>query len=379
MAEIKHVSSTGDFFPSLDGVRGIAVIGVVAFHYAYFNPASEIQRYFLAISRTGFMGVPIFFVLSGFLISLTVIKAQDRFSIKSYALRRAAKIYPPFVLSLIIFSILSLAWRDSINLVPSAFAYIITIPNFTPGWDDINPVYWSLMVEIHFYIVFPILFFALRCCVKYPELYVAVILATVPAAIRLLTHLEEVTSTGDWFHNAQVFPKALDNFALGILFSHIYCNKVKYRHLIKCSHYLSVAGAALLIATFSFCAVLHYKTPIVDPLSDPNRTWMFEFFRYAPAVSTFLLLFVIYQPASSIFSQALSFKPLRYTGVISYEWFLFHYPPAQFIGYVIGRVDGDLTLYMARTAVPLILTFGLSSYVYHKFSAPILNLAKQKK
>lgn len=379
MQPSEHKSSTGDFFPVMDGIRGLAVLSVVVYHLAYFNPASPVQKVFSSIAKAGFIGVPIFFVLSGFLISLTVIKSQNRFSVRSYLLHRGAKIFPPFLISLLLFSLLSLQWKDTHNLWGSAVAYVFTVPNFTSGWDEINPVYWSLMVEMHFYLVFPLLFFLAKRFSRCPELWCAGILLVIPATIRLLGHLPIDVHTDTWHPHAQIFPRALDNFALGIIFSHIYVNRSKYDWIISRSAGIAYFGIFILVSSYLCSAGVNYFLPFESPYNDPDRIWKFELFRYLPAAGTFLSLFCIFMKENALISRLLMFAPLQFAGVISYEWFLFHYPPALYLSHVIGQTDGNMMLYLGRTLLPFVLTFIFSALLFHFVSNPIMNWAKKIK
>ena len=375
----EHKSSTGDFFPALDGIRGCAILSVVIFHLAYFNPASPIQNLLFSFTKAGFMGVPVFFVLSGFLISYLVIKTQDEFSAIFYAFRRASKILPPFLISLFLFSLLALVWKNPKNIWLSAAAYLLTLPNFTSGWDGINPVYWSLMVEMHFYIIFPIMFFLIRKFSTRPELWCALILLAVPTSIRLLHHLPLDTHKEMWFCNAQMFPRALDNFTFGILFAHICINKNKYKPLVRKSALLTYIGVCILLISYFLCGIVNYLLSAENPYSYPNRLWVFEIFRLLPAMGTFFLLFCIFLPKNNLIIKILMYAPLRYVGLISYEWFLFHYPPAQYLAHLIGQSEGSLTLYLSKTLIPFIVTFVFAALLYHFVSNPVIMRAKKIK
>src|ERR1700744_2002716 len=156
---IKHwelSSSTGKHFDVLDGLRGMAILLVVSFHTLYTNPAhgfaARLAGYFIS---AGWMGVPIFFVLSGFLISFPFFKARKTdpnfWSQRGYAPRRIAKILPPFYLSIAIF--IPFYWwqfHDPAYLV-SAWKWATGLANFVQIPVGFNLSYWSLIVESHFY------------------------------------------------------------------------------------------------------------------------------------------------------------------------------------------------------------------------------------
>lgn len=378
MSATNHHTTSGEFFPSLDGIRGIAVLSVVIYHTVYFNPNHTLQMFIYSFTKAGFMGVPIFFVLSGFLISFTVIRTQEKFSINKYIARRAAKIIPPFVLSLIIFSLLASYWKGSENILQSALAHFFTIANFTSGWVEINPVYWSLMVELHFYIIFPLLYFALKRVSKYPELWVAFLLLLIPMAMRITTHMPASTDPALWHHNANMFPKALDNFVLGILFAHILSRRSQYEWLIRRSGKLCMIGIAILMLAFVASATHSLSQSIADFTQPKPSPMIFELFRCLPAIGTFFLLFCIFLPSNFLVSRLLAFPPLQYMGLISYEWFLFHYPPVQFMGSIVGNADGNTFLYCAKTLFPFSIALAFSAMVYHFVSKPILDWSKSK-
>jgi peptidoglycan/LPS O-acetylase OafA/YrhL len=147
---------------SLDGMRAVAV-AIVFVHHAGIN------RF------PGGFGVTIFFFLSGFLITTLLRMEFDRsgtISLRDFYLRRVLRIFPPFYLVWALVTGLTLvgALRD-VHLTPSALlAQVLYVSNYfdTTGahwWADRAPgtwVFWSLAVEEHFYLVFPLLYLLLR-------------------------------------------------------------------------------------------------------------------------------------------------------------------------------------------------------------------------
>ena len=143
--------STGNHFAVLDGLRGIAILFVVIYHTFYFNPEhGVIARGMGHILKMGGIGVPIFFVLSGFLISFPFfqMKAKDvRYWYQNgYFKRRVGKIIPPFYLSIILIVMFFwLVFHDGSYFNP-AWKWALGLGNFM----TINPKYplpigaWSL-------------------------------------------------------------------------------------------------------------------------------------------------------------------------------------------------------------------------------------------
>jgi peptidoglycan/LPS O-acetylase OafA/YrhL len=149
--------------PSLDGLRGGAFL-LVFFGHAL--PAA-----FLRFVPPAF-GVTVFFVLSGYLITTLLRKEFDRsgtLSLREFYLRRALRILPPFYIVLVLSSLLTEvhAVEGHVTL-PALGAYVLHAANYWHiyrGLHDIpggTSVYWSLAVEEHFYLLFPMLYWAMR-------------------------------------------------------------------------------------------------------------------------------------------------------------------------------------------------------------------------
>jgi peptidoglycan/LPS O-acetylase OafA/YrhL len=253
-----HRPSSGDFFPALDGLRGIAVLCVVLRHTLYFNPAHPLQKALFFLSQSGRLGVPIFFVLSGFLIAHTCFKVRGPFDVAAYAARRTAKIVPPFLLSLVVCSVV-LAWWKGVAGIPLTFlANVVTLPHFSRHWLMMSPGHWSLMVEMHFYVALPLVYFGLRRFTPWADWITFALFFTVPLVVRLATHLPLTADYNDWVHHAVVFPRALDNFAFGILFAVLYGRYRAHPAMPRWAGKLTLAGAIVLPASFVLHAWLEY-------------------------------------------------------------------------------------------------------------------------
>lgn len=127
----------------LDFLRGIAILLVLLRHQPLFNFTSEM----------GWIGVDLFFVLSGFLVSGLLFKEYLKFGdIKPslFLIRRGFKIYPIYYISFLFYLSLLLFKKD-IKIV-DLLSELFFIQNYTNGVGAINPVSWSLAVEEHFYI-----------------------------------------------------------------------------------------------------------------------------------------------------------------------------------------------------------------------------------
>ena len=142
----------------LDGLRGIAVLGVMSEHYIGWMPIPAL--------RCGWLGVDLFFILSGFLITsiLLGLRTQERYFGVFYA-RRALRIFPPYFLGLIVYFAVALAGRQLgsaqlwlryifyySSLIPSQDPHLTAVPAVLPTVVILGlAVLWSLSVEEIYY------------------------------------------------------------------------------------------------------------------------------------------------------------------------------------------------------------------------------------
>ena len=163
-------------FRTLDGFRALAILLVIGFHYfVRWTPpdnCTNLYPYGSAFSgfpmfRYGYLGVQIFFIISGFVITMTLFRSR---SIGDFARKRFARLFPTMLLcSALTFSFLHLfphsafqiPWR---NFLPSLTFIdpIIWRKIVGPSVGPIDGVYWSLFVEVKFYFWAAVLFFGLR-------------------------------------------------------------------------------------------------------------------------------------------------------------------------------------------------------------------------
>ncbi len=144
------------FMPELDTLRGIAVLGVLFLHGFYWQYAhlsfGHVARVFMNVTQPGWIGVNLFFVLSGFLITGILVDSKDRpHYYRRFYTRRALRILPPYYALLILLLLLHTASAAFVGL---SFVYLANVTNLFGVACDYGPV-WSLAVEEHFYIAWP--------------------------------------------------------------------------------------------------------------------------------------------------------------------------------------------------------------------------------
>lgn len=159
--QTEFTSSTVGYIPSLDGIRALSLVIVFAAH-------AGLDRWV-----PGMWGLAVFFFLSGFLIT-TLLRAEwertGTIDLRQFYGRRAVRILPPFYVVFVGASVLTLLGVLPGSLHPAAvLMQFLHLGNYeivrSGWWDGRAPgtwVLWSLAVEEHFYLVFPLLYVALR-------------------------------------------------------------------------------------------------------------------------------------------------------------------------------------------------------------------------
>ncbi|MCI5191132.1 MAG: acyltransferase [Candidatus Electrothrix sp. AS4_5] len=172
--DFKRITSSGNFIPEIDGLRFIAIVSVVLFHLSRFIIEKDTHQYNDTIDYSflnfifshGHIGVPLFFVISGFILGIPFakhyIKKEQRVSIKKYFLRRLTRLEPPYILimSLLLFGAVYVARAISLDEgIKSYFSSIFYSHNLIYPGDlpHLNCVAWSLEIEVQFYIIAPLI------------------------------------------------------------------------------------------------------------------------------------------------------------------------------------------------------------------------------
>ncbi len=161
---------TLEHLPALDGLRAVAIVAVLFSHSAtqLFGESGVFQNRILStIASHGRLGVDLFFAISGFLIThrlLAEVQATGHISLKSFYIRRIFRILPPYMLYLIVIVLLSMCGKVTVRAweIGSSLLFLRNyFMSWTTGGESTNH-FWSLAVEEHFYLLWPILLILLR-------------------------------------------------------------------------------------------------------------------------------------------------------------------------------------------------------------------------
>lgn len=146
-------------FVAIDGLRGLAILMVTIYHiwgHMGLPPVVFAGIDLTPLVRNGHLGVPLFFTLSGFCLYYPLVKKEQWSSWKQFYERRALRILPGYWLSLIVFFIPFAMWAGW-RMTASHFLSHVTFTEtfFFDHRLSVNAVWWSLAVEIHYYLIFP--------------------------------------------------------------------------------------------------------------------------------------------------------------------------------------------------------------------------------
>ena len=215
-----HVHSAR--LPGLDSLRAIAVVWTMLFHSFLVGGLGEDWQW---LQQYGWMGVDLFFVLSGFLIGqqvLAPLARGERFSFGDFYLRRAFRILPAFWAVLAVY-LLWPGFREAPGMEPWwKFAGFFVNLSIDYGSNAAFSHAWSLCVEEHFYLLFPLLaigFARLRSGAALAMFCAALVLGGIALRSAIWLHFDALDPAYNWFVEALYYPtwNRLDGLLAGVL------------------------------------------------------------------------------------------------------------------------------------------------------------------
>ena len=350
----------------IDGLRGIAILMVVCCHGIYVNPNSGPTTQFVgALISAGSGGVILFYGISGFLISWPFWKrkfAAGRQAVPpGYAQRRFWKIYPPLALSVVVLTPVYIILNHDGSYIPMAAKWLAGIPFFMPISGKLNPVMWTLVIEVQFYMVLPLVFLALRKVPANVCLWIIPLLfLIVPVAFRAWTGLSATFKPEINSH----FPSALDSFCFGIWVAAM----DNRGGLGKRWASLGLAGVCVWAVALLLVAWAGTHPGSLGMALNTGAAWIEK-------IGAGLLLCFIANPQQA-FARLLCSPSLRWCGIISYEWYLLHQPIFIWVRAIVGPAGGNVALYAAIVGGAFLLGGILSALTYRCFSLPLLKYGR---
>lgn len=333
--------------PDIDGLRAVAVLPVLFYHLG------------ISLAPGGFVGVDVFFVISGYLIT-SLISAemhQGTYSITNFYVRRARRIFPALfvmcavtALFVLLFGLPSDAKRFSSALAAATLfgsnIYFYLTADYFAAAAETQPLLhtWSLAVEEQFYIFFPLILLLVRRYFGQRErlIMVALALLSLGASIWLVR-----ADQAGAFYLLQ--SRAWELLLGGLLALGVF-PAIQSRLL---AGVLGLVGLALIAGS-----VLLYR----EDMPFPGLAAL------APCIGAALLI-QTGKDASLLTAQALSLGPVRFIGLISYSLYLWHWPVAVISRYVAFWYGWDPDLKLHKLAV-LALSFAAAILSWYFVERP---------
>ncbi len=365
-------------FLALDGLRGVAVLLVILAH----GSRRLLPETFL--NQGGWLGVMVFFVLSGFLITHLLLEERTRtgrISLTKFYARRALRIWPLYfgVLGVYVFVLPlfdqgrfgsiyeAVGDPDSLRNHYYLLAYPFFLQNYLVNEDQMQfgglDVLWSLAVEEHFYLFWPLLLVALRGRWLIPTL---VGVATATFSLRALTLLEILPKLASVYETTHTI---LDGLAAGCLIACLYHSRPDVLKAFSRRRWAYLLGWALLL----FLVWEGLKKMPLSPTLPEAGYYKLTLGALAAAVIVACLVGGA-GPARTILCS----RPLTYIGKVSYGIYVIHpiflvyvYKAAKALGLLHGAG------YLLAITVYCAIVVGVAGLSFKFFEAPILRFKKR--
>ncbi|PET31663.1 acetyltransferase [Bacillus anthracis] len=349
----KPFKKNSRYMVGLDSLRGLAILGVILYHINFnWMPG-------------GFLGVTVFFVLSGYLITDILAmewKRNKRIDLKKFWLSRARRLLPGMLVMLVI----TLAWitifhssllekirGDSLAALfyVSNWWYIYHKLSYFDNFNQISPLnhFWSLAVEEQFYVVWPFIislgFYYIK---KQSRMILLICLGAFASALAMAILYEPGVDPSRIYYGTDTRAFSL---LIGAVLALVWpSNRLANKIIPKARFILDVVGGIALIIIL----VMFWKTNQYDP-------FLYKGGMVLLSIATALLVANLAHPASRI-AQFLRFRPLRWVGVRSYGIYLWHYP---ILTLTTPKVNaGDFSLIRATLQFLLIILIAQISWKF---------------
>lgn len=365
-----RTSARRGFIPEFDGLRGLAILAVMVYHFLQYKGPSNTGRALHSLASIGWAGVDVFFVISGFLITGILLDSRARPGRwRHFFIRRSLRIFPLYYLVMTAVTAVGIGAtvlglnidHPAVQTVDRAWVNFLYLTNFWVAWagKDSVPmdIAWSLAIEEQFYLVFPFIVWHLRRRNLVRALVLSVLLAPV---LRTLTW---------WFSGGDpqgpyVLPWCrMDSLTMGGLLVFVLrdgSDSLK-RSLSQAAIPLSVGALALL-------------------LSFKRGTLPLDSLGYSlTAAATGAWLVRVLSGDAPLFSKILRNRILMHIGKVSYGLYLLHVLVRfAFMSSPVGtyfadyREDLGLGLLRLTILIGLSLLAATASWTY--FERPVLKL-----
>jgi peptidoglycan/LPS O-acetylase OafA/YrhL len=342
-------------FNSISGLRAISILMVIIYHYDIrYDILAKFRGtkifYLFNVITDGHLGVNVFFVISGFLITSLLLQeeaSKKTVSLKNFYIRRTLRIFPAYYFLLLFYFIIQLFGIISM----SKLSWLMSITytkyfNYKLDWYTAHA--WSLSVEEHFYLFWPVIF----VYAKKIRNYFAFSLFLIVPFVRLFSYYHPIV----WLTDLTIFTR-IDAIAIGCIFA-LHKDWILQRISKNWAAFFWIPIVVLFFWTNIGLASFSHKWHlgfIFVPLGMANGT-------IANIVVALIMMYSVFGPQKQWY-KFLNLKWMNYIGILSYSLYLWQ----QFF---INKTD---YFYNAWPLNLLCLAL-VSLFSYHIIEKPFLKL-----
>jgi peptidoglycan/LPS O-acetylase OafA/YrhL len=340
--------------PELDGFRGVSILLVLGLHF--------VPAWFPG----GFIGVDIFFVLSGFLITSLLLQEWSRrqlISLKDFYMRRVLRLAPALLTFLLLFGIYALVFARA-NVREIYFGILLTLVYvtnwviaFKPEWAvSVLAITWSLAVEEQFYLFWPLLLLLLLK-LKFSRrwLLTFLVLCFVAVGVHRLLLWEAGATVRRLYY-------ATDTHADGLLMGCVIACLLSGRVLPQSGWFKALSKLLGLVAAL----FIGYFALYAQHESAWLYAWGYSLESFAIAVTLIVLLMWPRMLPAAL----LRFWPLAWVGRISYGLYLWHWPVREF---VFGTAQPSTR----QVILSVLISFTIATLSFYLIERPFLAWKKR--
>jgi peptidoglycan/LPS O-acetylase OafA/YrhL len=360
--------------PALDGIRGLAILLVLSFHLLLSNPitGSPIFNVINAVINSFYIGVNLFFVLSGFLITGILLDTLDQpHFFKTFYARRTLRIFPLYYGFLFLLLLLTRPLHFVWNGWQYYFlAYIANMALWRTKPLLLGPFtidhFWSLQVEEQFYLIWPFLIFRIRSLRTLITVSLAACSASLVFRI-ILVYLRPHIQNIHVVHSTT--PACADNLLFGCCLCALLRTSAR-QQILKLAPRIFAIGAAILICTGFIYHGLRWEDNFFVP------TFGFTIV----GISCTALLAMALRTGSrtqAIFAN----KTMRFFGKYSYGLYVFHYSFDRMLIphvrlYMNDHFHSKALAVLTGGAAVMAITLPIAMLSFHFYEAPFLKLKR---
>lgn len=374
-----HQSSLSEHISGLDGLRALACLAVFGVHFQQaVLLKGNIGPFDLArLLENGNTGVALFFVLSGFLLSIPFWRGLERDEPaprwRTFWLKRAARILPAYFLCLTLLVVHNQLWEETGEASNILLHYLLLF-NYSPQHIfSINPPFWTLAVEVQFYALLPLIFLVIAAFPRAFRAPAVVGLGMLAYAAQIwMIQCEPCRVWWPWSGQNDVAQNPaftysllahLPHFLLGVLGGWGYpVLKAVRRH-----HFSAVQGGAEWVVWIAAALIIVIlATPLDTRLAIP-------FGRYnLPFVPILLMLIVMSVSHTVLIKALLELGPVRWIGQVSYGVYIYHLPVLNVVGRYMRSAGLEVKEHWLVLFVSaLSITFLVAAVSYYLVERPI--------